>query len=383
MTDTHDPGFAWDLAKSRERRTKRWSVYGPDVLDLTVAEMDLPIAEPILAVLRDAVERQTFGYPIPAAQSGLPETAAKWLTETHGLTVDPGEIRLLPELMKGITNALREFTAPGSAVIVPTPTYRSFFGAISLADREAVQVPLLKGHRLDYDRIDAAFAAGAGSLLLCHPANPVGRIFSPPELRQLAEIAERHGGRVISDEVHAPLRYGVDFVPYAAVSETARRQAVTLFSASKAWNIAGLRCGFVALTNPDDCSRWDRLPGAASGGISPLGMVASAAAFEHGAPWLERALAFLDANRLRLAAQFAAAGLPEVYQPADATYLGWLDLRRLGLADPAQLLREKASVAVTAGPDHGTSGAGFVRLNYATEPDVLADAAARIIQVLE
>lgn len=385
MTDTRYAGFDWDVAKSRERRTKRWSVYGSDVLDLTVAEMDLPIAAPILTALRDAVERQTVGYPIPGQRSGVPETAAKWLTETHGLPVDAGAVRLLPELMKGITNAVREFTRPGSPVVVPTPTYRSFFGAIELAGRAVIEIPMRhddSGYRLDYERIDKAFADGAGSLVLCHPANPVGRLFRPAELRQLADIVARHGARVISDEIHAPLRYQPDFVPYAAVHEVARQHAVTLFSATKAWNIPGLRCGFVALTNSADARRWDALPGAATGGISPLGMIASAVAFEHGEPWLNQAVEFLAGNRALLARRFADAGISGIYAPPEATYLAWLDLRRLGVDDPAALLLEKAAIATIPGPDHGQAGAGFARLNFATPPNILDEAVSRLIELV-
>ncbi|WP_028921700.1 MalY/PatB family protein [Pseudonocardia acaciae] len=384
MTDSPYPDLDWDVTRSRARRTKRWSVYGPDVLDLTVAEMDLPVAEPIMDAVRDAVERQAMGYPVPPARSGLPEVAAKWLTTVHGLATEPDGVGLLPELMRGITNSLRLFTPPGSPVVVPTPTYRSFFGAIELADREAIEAPMATGpdgYRLDLDRIDAALAAGARCVLLCHPANPVGRVFRPDELAALARVVARHGARVISDEIHAPLRYQEEFTPYAALSEETRAHTVTLFSASKAWNIPGLRAGFIALTNPDDRTRWAALPGAATGGISPLGMVGSAAAFEHGGPWLERAMGYLTANRELLARLFTEAGLDEVYRPSEATYLAWLDLRRLGLDDPSRPLLA-AGVATTPGPDHGAGGAGFVRLNYATQPEVLTDAAARIARVL-
>jgi len=384
MTDVRYAAFDWDVARSRERRTKRWSVYGPGALDLTVAEMDLPVADPIMAALRDAVDRQAVGYPIPRAQSDLPDIAAKWLAERHGLTTEPGAIQLLPELMRGITNAVRLYTRPGSAVVVPTPTYRSFFGAIELAGRQAVQAPMIHeagGYRLDLDRIDAALADGAGSVLLCHPANPVGRVFRPEELRQLAGVVTAHDARVISDEIHAPLRYQPEFTPYAAVNEQARNHSVTLFSATKAWNIPGLRCGFIALTNPADRAPWAELPGAATGGISPLGMIGSAAAFEHGGPWLDRAVAYLAANRDLLTRLFTEAGLHGVYAPPEATYLAWLDLRSFGLDDPAARLLD-AGVATTPGPDHGDGGSGFVRLNFATQPAVLEDAVARIAGVV-
>ncbi|MBB4683839.1 MalY/PatB family protein [Amycolatopsis jiangsuensis] len=385
MSDARYADFDWDVARSRARGTKRWSVYGPDVLDLTVAEMDLPIAPPIATALADAVRRETVGYPVPAPLSGLPEIAAEWLSGTHGLAAEAGEIRLLPELMRGITHSIRLFTPAGSPVVVPTPTYRSFFGAVELADRAAVEVPMLReddGYRLDLDAIDAELGRGARTVLLCHPANPVGRVFTPRELTELAELVERHGARVISDEIHAPLRYGTPFTPYAAVGGTARNHSVTLFSATKAWNIPGLRCGFLALTNPADHAKWAKLPGAATGGISPLGMLGSAAAFGHGADWLRQALRFLSGNRALLGELFTAAGLPELYTAPEATYLAWLDLRALGVADPAAVVLEKTGVATTPGPDHGRGGDGFVRLNFATAPDVLEDAVTRIAKLV-
>ncbi|WP_051899110.1 MalY/PatB family protein [Sciscionella sediminilitoris] len=386
MTEARYAGLDWDVARSRERRTKRWSVYGPEVLDLTVAEMDLPIAEPIMAALRDALQRQTVGYPIPASASDLPEIAAGWLTERHGLAAEPAAIGLLPELMRGITHSIRLFTEPESPVVVPTPSYRSFFGAIELAGRHAVEVPMRTDsgeYQLDIEQIDSALAAGAGSVLLCHPANPVGRIFTPAELRALATVIDRHGARVISDEIHAPVRYQREFTPYASLDATTRGHSVTLFSATKAWNIPGLRCGFIALTNPEDRVLWKTLPGAATGGISPLGMLGSAAAFQHGAPWLDNAIRFLEDNRKLLARLFAEADLSAVYRPAAATYLAWLDLRTLGSgARPARLLLDEAAVATAPGPDHGEAGSGFVRLNFATQPEILEEAVRRIIKIL-
>ncbi|MGV9803016.1 MalY/PatB family protein [Mycobacterium sp. NPDC003449] len=373
--------FDWNLERSRSRGTKRWSVYGPDVIDLTVAEMDLPTAGPIVDAVRAAVDRETFGYPIPPRGSGLLEIAAGWLGRQHGLTVDPAGIAILPELMRGITNALNLYTPAGSPVVVPTPTYRSFFGAIQNAGRAIVETPMLcgdDGYRLDLDGIDAALAAGARAVLLCHPANPVGRVFGVDELTALADIVERHDAVVISDEIHAPLRYDVDFVPYASIDDRARDHSVTLFSATKAWNIAGLRTGFIALTNRRHREAWAALPGAATGGISPLGMVATAAAFEHGEPWLRQALEFLDGMRRSLHDVFGDGGLAHIYTPPEGTYLAWLDLRCTGLVNPAALLLDEYQVATTPGPDHGLAGKGFVRLNFATEPDVLLESARRI-----
>lgn len=382
MTDTKID-LGWSVERSRARRTKRWFQYDRDTVDLTIAEMDLPIAEPVAAAVADAVARQAFGYPVPDERSGVPEAASAWLAGQYGLAVDPGRIRLLPELMRGVVQAVAQLTRPDSAVVVSTPVYGRFFDAIAVAGREARQVPMRVRngrYRLDLDAIDHALADGAGCVLLCHPNNPTGTVTEPEELATLAALADRHDARVISDEIHAPLRYGAEFTPFAAVGETAAERAITLFSATKAWNFPGLRCGLIAFTNPDDHTVWSTLPRAAVGGMSPLGMEATIAAFRHGQPWLREALEFLAANRALLGELLTGTGIP--YVEPDAGYLAWLDLRRFGLADPAGFLRERTGVATTPGPDHGTVGHGFVRLNFATPPDVLADAIGRITGAL-
>lgn len=373
----------WDIERSRARRNKRWSQFPSDTIDLTVAEMDLPIAEPVASAVTDAVSRQSFGYPLPDEHSGVPEAASTWLAEQYGLTVHPGQIRLLPELMRGVTQAIAWLTRLGSAIVVPTPCYGRFFDAVAMAEREAREVPLRVDHdryRLDLEGIERELAGGAGAVLLCHPNNPTGAIATPEELAELATIAARYGARVLSDEVHAPLRYEQEFVPFAKVSELAAECAITLFGATKAWNFPGLRCGLIAFTNPQDSAIWAELPRAAVGGMSPLGMEATIAAFGSGQPWLRAAIAFLERNRTMLGERIAGTGIG--YTAPEAGYLAWLDLRGFGLTDPAEFLRAQAGIAVTAGEDHGAAGTGFVRLNFATPPAVLGQAIDRIRAML-
>ncbi|MFI7154523.1 MalY/PatB family protein [Nonomuraea sp. NPDC050022] len=369
----------WDLERSRARRNKRWSQYDRDIIDLTVAEMDLPVAGPVLAAVQDDVRRQAFGYPLADELSEVPQVAGEWLTEVHGLTVGPDRVRLLPELMRGVTMSIRHLTRAGSPVVVPTPTYGRFFDAIRVAGREAVEVPMRigeRGYELDLDGIDRALRAGAGSVLLCHPSNPTGRVFDRDELRGLAELAARHGARVISDEIHAPLRYHLGFTPYGSLDDN----AITLISATKAWNFPGLRCGLIAFSNPDDARLWQSLPRAAVGGMSPLGMTATVAALRDGRPWLREAVRFLDGNRKLVTNMLADLDIG--YMEPDAGFLAWLDLRRFGLADPAAHLLDRTNIATTSGADHGASGDGFIRLNFATPPDVLTDALDRVINCL-
>ncbi|MFI6900623.1 MalY/PatB family protein [Nonomuraea sp. NPDC050394] len=369
----------WDLERSRARRNKRWSQYDRDIIDLTVAEMDLPVAAPILAAVQDDVRRQAFGYPLADELSEVPQAASEWLAEEHGLTVAPDRVRLLPELMRGITMSITHLTRADSPVVVPTPVYGRFFDAIRVAGREAVQVPMRvgeRGYELDLDGIERALRAGAGSVLLCHPGNPTGRVLDGGSLRALAALAARHGAKVISDEIHAPLRYQPGFTPYGSLDES----AITLISATKAWNFPGLRCGLIVFGDPGDARVWAGLPRAAVGGMSPLGMTATVAAFREGRPWLREAVRFLDGNR-KLVTD-ALAGLDIGYVEPQAGYLAWIDLRRFGLPDPAAHLLRRTGVATASGADHGSAGNGFVRLNFATPPDVLTDALDRVIACL-
>ncbi|MEV0403170.1 aminotransferase class I/II-fold pyridoxal phosphate-dependent enzyme [Actinoallomurus sp. NPDC050550] len=374
----------WDVSRSRARGCKRWSNHGPDVLDLGVAEMDLPIADPILAAVSEATERQAFGYPVDDHLSGVPTATAAWLGR-QGLSVTPAGIRLVPDAMRGILLAIRHLTEPSSPVVVPTPSYPRFFEVVAVTGRPCVQVPMRHEagrYRLDLEGIERALRAGAGSVILCHPANPVGRVFTSDELTELATIVDRHSARVISDEVHAPIRYTEPFTPYAALNETARRHAITVTSATKAWNFPGLRCAMVALTNGRDPAIWDGIRHVEKSGISPLGMIATKAALAEGAPWLTEALTFLDDNR-RLVTEFlAGAELPIHADTPEATYFSWLNLTAFDIDQPAAFLLEHAGVATGAGPTYGHGGAGHVRLNFATPQPTLLEALERITTAL-
>lgn len=371
----------WDSGRSRARRCKRWSTQPADVLDLGVAEMDVSACPPVFDAVRAAVSAEAFGYPLPDAHSDAPAAAAAWLSG-QGLGVGAEDVRLVPDVMRGMTVAIRRLTAPGSPILIPTPAYTRFFEAVALADRQAVHVPMRNGHRLDLDGLRRGLMAGAGAVLLCNPVNPLGVVFDREQLAELALVADRWGARVISNEVHAPIRYGVPFTPYAALSEVSRAHAVTVTTATKAWNFPGLRTAFVAFTAPGDMQVWGGLPHLETSGMSPLGMVATTAALTHGRPWLDAVLRHLDGARHTVQEHLRAADLGEVFRLPDATYFAWLDLRAWGEPAAAAWLRERAGVVLGEGADYGPESAGFVRLNFATAPDALAEALERICTVL-
>jgi cystathionine beta-lyase len=375
------------VAELRRRGTNKWSYYGEDVLPAWVAEMDFALAPPIRAALHEAIERNATGYPPAAEASGLPAACAAWLARSFGLAVEPQQIRLVPDVVRGIQRAIEAFSRPASPVVIPTPAYPPFFEVVRAAGRAIVEVPMREEAgraAIDLNAVDAALRAGAGTVLLCHPHNPLGRVFGPTELAALAAVVEAHGARVVVDELHAPLVLpGARHVPYASASAAAARHSATLVSASKGWNVPGLKCAQLVLHSEADLEAWDGLPYLrASHGVSILGMVANRAAYERGGPWLSRAVAYLDEGR-GLLGELLAGLLPGVrYRAPEATYLAWLDCRALGLADPAAFFLERAKVALTDGAGFGEPGRGHVRLNFATSHALLRAIVRRMADAL-
>ncbi|WOF23955.1 aminotransferase class I/II-fold pyridoxal phosphate-dependent enzyme [Microbacterium betulae] len=365
----------WNVEDSRARGTKRWGRYPEGVLDLSVAEMDFPTAEPVLRSLQDSVTRERFGYPLSEEHTTFQSACGSWL-RAGGLPVGDGNVFMLAHVAQGISLAVRHFTRPGAPVAVITPTYSSFFSAIEVAGREVVQVPMnahaTGRYTLDLNGIEEALAAGAGSVLLCNPSNPTGTVYTQEELQSLAELADRHGVRVISDEVHAPLTYSdAEHVPFASVSPEAADVAITVTSASKAWNIPGLRCAIIAFTRDTDVQTWRSLSGGAKGGISPLGIFATIAAVSEGQPWLNAAITVLEKKRNHLVEALNALGHGHVITSPGATYLGWLDLRAFGRGELAERFLRDVGVFLTDGSAHGLAGAGHVRVNFATHDSVI------------
>jgi cysteine-S-conjugate beta-lyase len=367
-----------------ERHTLKWGRLGPEVIGAWVAEMDFALAPAIRRALHDAVERGEAGYPLRDIRTGLPSACAEWLETTFDWSVPAERIFLVPDVLAGIGLGIDVYSRPGSAVVVPTPAYPPFFEVVRARGRQVVEVPMSSnGPRpaLDLDGIDSALARGAGAVLLCSPHNPVGRVFARAELLALSRSVAARGGRVIADEVHGPLTYPEHrHVPYASVSPEAADHTVTVVSASKGWNVAGLKCAQVVLTSERDVVRWRQIPFHERHGASTLGIVANVAAYREGDPWRQRAIRYLDGNR-QLLARALSSELPEIgHRPPEASYLAWLDCGRLGLNDPAAYFLEHARVALSDGGAFGAPGRGFVRLNFATSRAMLQRIIAALIE---
>lgn len=379
MTDELHAFDALTIDGLRRRGSVKWNSFGPDVLAAWVAEMDFPAAPPVRAAILDAADREEFGYPQPDDTNGLPEAVAGWELAAYGWPVDARHVHTLPDVLKGVELGVETYSPEGSAVILSTPAYMPFFDVPKVVRRPITEVPTVVDdgvRRLDLDGIDHAFAAGAGTIVLCQPYNPLGRSFTRAELLALCAVVTRHGARVVSDEVHAPLTYsGRTHIPYASISPEAAAHSVTVVSASKAWNLPGLKCAQLITTNDVDEERWHDIPQLKTHGASTIGIRANVAAFTQGGPWLAGTLDYLDGNR-RLLADLLAEQLPEVrYTPPEATYLAWLDCRELDLpVEPADFFRDRARVATSPGPPFGSDGRGHLRFNFATSRAIIEQA---------
>jgi cysteine-S-conjugate beta-lyase len=363
----------------RRKGSLKWTRGGPGVAGAFVAEMDFGTAPAVQAALRDAMERTDYGYLSDHAAAGVRAACADWQRSAYGWQVDPAGVWPMADVLKCLEATISVFSRPGSPVILPTPAYMPFVEVPGLVGRELIQVPMVTGPdgrlMLDLDGIDAAFRAGGHLLVLVNPCNPVGRVYSPDELAAVAALVERRGGRVFADEIHAPLVYpGGRHVPYASVSPVAAGHSVTAVSASKAWNLPGLKCAQLIVTSDADMATWERKWPLYDHDASTLGVWATIAAYSDGRDWLSDVVGYLDGSR-HLLAQLLAEHLPGVgYRVPEGTYLAWLDCRELDLRpDPASFFLERASVLATDGAACGNAGRGFLRLNFATPRPVLAE----------
>jgi cystathionine beta-lyase len=351
------------------------------VLPAFVAELDVPVADPVRRALHEAVDLGDLGYAEPV---GLADAVAGYAASAHGWTVDPADVHLVPDVMSGLIEVVRALGDPGGAVVVNPPVYPPFFGSLPESGCRVVEAPLARdgdGYTFDLDALAAAFRAGARVHLLCSPHNPVGRVWTEAELRGVAELADRYDVLVLADEIHAPLVLpGSKHVPFATI---AADRCVTFTSASKAWNLAGLKCAVAVASGPRGREVIGRLPRELRYRAGLLGVVASVAAFTEGGPWLDALLTHLDRNR-QLLADLLAERLPDVvHRPPEASYLSWLDLSAYGLGDdPARVLLERGRVALEPGPHFGRQGAGFARLNIGTSRALLTEAVDRMAAAL-
>nr|WP_194305784.1 aminotransferase class I/II-fold pyridoxal phosphate-dependent enzyme [Dietzia sp. DQ11-38-2] len=366
----------------RRRRSQKWVAYPEDVLPLFVAETDVLLAPAIRERLATAVADGDTGYF--AEIERLAGVCARYYSG-FGFEVPEESVVPVNDVGVGVRESLARTLPAGSAVVYTPPVYMPFGPWIRRVGMSPVAVPLVdhdgEDPRLDLVGIERALAGGARAVLLSHPHNPTGVLHSSAELAELAELAARHDAVVVSDEIWAPLTMtGVRFSSFLAASGTAPEVGLAISSASKAFNLAGLKCAFVVNGNPE---RFEVRRSALSGAVGHFGALAAEAALTGSLDWLEQMNAALASN-LDLMERLMAEHLPRArWRRPDAGFVAWLDLRAYpGLGDdPAAAFLDDGKVALSNGPAFGPQGKGFARVNFACSEDILTEAFTRMGRV--
>ena len=372
-----------DLSEAELRRAMvlKWGTTPEGVVPAWVAETDFALAPVVAEALQRAVADGVTGYPADdPGQGPLGPAYAGFARRRFGWEVDPAHVLAVADVTAGVRLAVEVLSGPG-ALALPVPAYAPQLGLAASTGREQVDVPFTcdAGRAvIDLDALDRALAGGASTLVLTNPHNPCGTAATRAELEAVRDVVVRHGARVVSDEIHAPLTLaGAAHVPYLSLDGTADH-AVAVVAASKAFNTPALRCAQVVSADDRTAQLLAGVPKAMNSSWSPLGVVAARAAYEHGDVWLDALLRRLEELR-EVLAEAVAEHLPQArMRPLEATYLAWLDLRAYGHDDPAAVALERGRVRLAAGHDYHPGLPGHVRLNIATTPDRLVEIVRRL-----
>lgn len=374
--------------KLRLRQGAKWTRYPADVIPAWIADMDFPVAPEIRASLQAIMDTEDFGYPPYTLNQQATEAYSAWMRARHGWTPDPARTLVLSNMMQAMHAMVMMFSEPGDGVIVQTPIYPGFLSVVAQNNRRLDENPLVRGtqrYEMDMDGLRRKIDPRTRILLLCNPHNPCGRAFDVTELRALAELALRHNLIVIANEVHMDLVYSpARYTPFASLGPEIVARTVTLSSTSKGFNIAGLRCAVAHFGSAELKTIFERINVHTLGTPSIFSIAGSAAAWRHGGAALDTTLIQLDKNRRRIA-DFVKAKMPGVkYLMPEATYLAWLDCSALGLPEtPAKYFLNRAKIAFSPGGDFSSYTDQFIRLNFATSPEILEEILSRMDRALK
>lgn len=401
----------FDRHRITNRPGIKWARHGSDVLALWVADMDFEVPEVVLDAVRSRIDTGGLGYDFYDQPIPVLEVFVNHMEQAFGWKTSTDQLVRVHDVIQGLHLTIDAITDIGDGIICQTPAYHPFFPLINGLGRRIIDNPMRQvddGWQVDLEHVEALAARDdVTALLLCNPHNPTGIVFGRDQLLALAEIAERHDLVIISDEIHCDLVYEPRrHTPIASVSDTAANRTVTVTAATKSFNVAGLRMAFIHSASERYLPQIKAIPSFAIGGIGVLGQVATIAGWTDGDAWLTDVREALDHNR-HLLGDLLSTHLPGTrYAPPQATYLAWVDLSDVGDGvlgdDPAERLLSEAGVYVNSGRDFfppagdpatGDStadtssdsrarGNGCIRMNFATDPQLLTEAVTRMGSLL-
>ena len=372
----------FDKLVNRQRSdSEKWNYYDADVLPLWVADMDFPSPKFILDDLQTRVGHGIFGYS--KVQNETKESVQIWLAKRHDWHVEPEEILILPGVVPSFNVAAKAVTKPGDSIIFQTPAYHPFFNVSTNSGTIEIVNPLLSDKDGYFYISDMNFLEAITPktrlFLLCNPQNPTGRVFSKTELSIIADHCIENNIIICSDEIHSDIVYsGNKHIPIASLSQEVSNNTITLMSASKTFNIAGLKSSFAIIKNPVLRELFQSASNGSLGSINLLGETALRSALNYGEDWLLELLNYLEENRNYLV-DYVNQDLPGIrIKSPEGTYLGWLDCREACLEDPADFFLTKAKVAMNSGSWFGSDYKQFVRINFGCPLETLQKGLDRI-----
>jgi cystathionine beta-lyase len=366
------------IIERRGTSSTKWNKYaGKDILPMWVADMDFASPPSVLAALHDRIEHGIFGYTDPPVS--LIEAVLAYVRQHYGWRIDPDWFVWLPGLVQGLNLACRAVGQSGDAVLTATPVYPPFLRAPGLAQRELITVPLVdrgSDWRWDFAALEAAITPLTRLLLLCHPHNPVGRVWRQEELACLVDIARRHELIICSDEIHCDLVLDPQLrhIPLAQLDPEFAHRTITLLSPSKTWNIAGLGCSFALIPDPALRLRFCREMAGLVPSVNLLGYTAAEAAYRDSGVWRDKLVEYLRSNRDLLQDWFAGSRRLKLTVP-EATYLAWIDARAVDAENPLPVF-EALGVGLSDGRDFGFPG--YLRLNFGCRCALVKEALQRL-----
>lgn len=360
----------YDFDQDIERRgtdSVKWGVHPDNVIPLWIADMDFRSPEPVIEALRARVNHGVFGYGLPRKLAGVLTDRMKKL---YDWIVDEPQIQFLPGIVPGLNVAFQAFAAPGEGVLAQPPLYFPILRDPPEHGRILQDPPLVRNgdsYEIDFELFENAITEATRIFVLCNPHNPVGRVYTKPELEKIAEICLRRRLIVCSDEIHCDLVYPpYHHIPIAALGPEVEDRTVTLMAPSKTYNVAGLECGFALIKNAELRRAWRNISHGTLPGVNLMGIVAAEAGYSEGQEWLEQVLAYLQGNR-DLLLEYFREKMPGIGMcKVEGTYMAWLDCRKAGIpGNAAKFFLEKSQVALSDGADFGKGGENYIRLNFA------------------
>jgi cystathionine beta-lyase len=388
MTSPETISFELSQAALRARRSAKWSQYGADVLPAFVADMDFSVAAPIQAAIERIVRDRDYGYPLRDGERAdrlVAKAFAKRMQSRYGWEVAPDLVLPMADLVQGTYASILAFSDPGDGVVLQVPNYPPFREAINTTERRLLALPMRDDgtrHVFDMAELEKLVDKRTRIFVLCNPQNPTGRVFSRDELKALGQFVVEHDLIVISDEIHSDLVFPrQQHIPFASLGPEIAARTVTLNSATKSFNIAGLRCAVIAFGTEDLHHRFHRrIPPKLTGSANIVGADATVAAWSECQPWLDAVMDHLLKARNRVK-DVLAVEAPEIrFHAPEATYLAWLDCSKLGLSTSAfQFFLDKARIGFSAGETFDPDCAQFVRFNFATSMPILDDILDRMV----